>query len=298
MLADNLGAESELHFHAGEYAKSLALVEEALKMNQSTNNLWGQAYDYLEMGFVYVDRAEVDRAIAIMTESIRFGDEAGLLACSIGERTELGWIYGCFGDPAKGFALVEESLAILKDKLPSWQALPAAVQMRLHLLNGNIEAASEIARKTIIKPISIGYPRYTVLVEMANVELALARHDYPLALSLCDGLLAQIPKTIRPDVPEVYWRRGEALLGMGETAAAREALREARSRAEALNSRHTLWRILVLLADLETRSENPVEAQACRQQAREIVQFIASRLKLMAMDTAFLQKPEVRALYA
>ena len=296
MLADNLGAESEVRFHAGEYDKALELVEEALQINQATGNLWGQAYDYLELGFVYTDRSEADKAIQTMSESVRFGDLAGLLASTIGERAELGWVYGCFGNIEKGLALVALALEIAKNKMPGWKALPVAVEVRLHLLNKDIESANLAAKQTPIRPITVAYPRYTILVEMANVELALANKDYATALSICDRLLAQIPKSILPNIAEVFWRRGEALLGMGKIALARESLREARSRAEALNSRQTLWQTLALLAQVEAESGNHTEAQACREQAREILQFIAERLKILEMDEKFLEKPEVQAL--
>ncbi len=296
MLADSFGAEAEACFNAGEYDKSLELAGQSLQISEAIGNVWGQGYNSMLMGFVYLDRGEADRAILVMNESIRFGDEAGLLASMIGERAELGWVYGCFGEVEKGLGLVEQAIAISMDKMPGWKALPIAMKVRLHLLKGDIKAAGRAARQTPIKPITIPYARYTILVEMANVELALAKKEYAKALSITDALLAQIPVTIRPDIAEVAWRRGEALLELGKVDQAHEALLDARSRAEALGSRQTLWRILALLAEVESRRGNGDQAEAFREQAKQAMTFIAERLQVLGMKEAFLQTPEVRAL--
>jgi class 3 adenylate cyclase/tetratricopeptide (TPR) repeat protein len=296
MLADNFGAEAELCFNAGEYAKTLEFVGESLRISQTIGNLWGQAYNHMLMGYVYLDRGEADRAIPVMQNAIRFGDEAGLMPSIIGERAELGLVYGRFGEMQKGLAQVEQALAISIEKLPGWKALPVAMQVRLHLLNNDLEAATQAASQAIIESITVPYPRYTVLIEMANVELALAKHDYAGALSTCQAVLAQIPAPIRPDVPEVFWRKGEALLGLGQIDQAIEALRKARSRAEALESRPVLWRILARLAEVEAQRGNRDEAEALREQARQVITFIAERLEPVGMKETFLQRPEVQTL--
>lgn len=298
MLADSFGAEAEARFNAGEYDKALELAAQSMQISEATNNLWGQAYNGMLIGFVHLDRGEADLALPIMEKSVRFGDEAGLLASSIAERAELGWTYGCFGQIEKGLALIEQAIAISAEKMPGWKALPVAMKVRLHLLDHDIKAADQTAGQTPIQPITIPYARYTIMVEMANVELALAKKEYAKALSTMDGLLAQIPAAIRPDIAEVVWRRGEALLGLGEVGQAYEALLEARSRAEALGSRQILWHILALLAETESQRGNIEQAEALREQAKQAILFIAERLQAVGMKEAFLRRPEVQALKA
>ncbi len=108
MLADSFGAEAEARFHAGDYDGALDCATQSMEISEATGNLWGQAYNNMLLGFVHLDRGEADRAIPLMQDSIRQGDQAGLLASSVAERAELGWVYGSFGDIEKGLETCRE----------------------------------------------------------------------------------------------------------------------------------------------------------------------------------------------
>ncbi|HEY2979787.1 MAG TPA: adenylate/guanylate cyclase domain-containing protein [Anaerolineales bacterium] len=298
MLADSFGAEAEARFNAGEYDKVLGLAAESLKISLEISNVWGQAYNNMLMGFVYLDQGKADRALALMSDSIRLGDEAGLLASSIGERAELGLAYGSFGAIERGMELARESLAIAKEKMPDWQSLPLAIQVRLHLLNGDVSSADKLAAENSIEPITIPHARYTILVAMAKIELALAKSQHATALSLTDALLADVPVGIRPDIPEVVWRKGSALLGLGRMDEAQQSLLDARSRAEAIGSYHTLWKVLASLAELESRRGKESEAAVLRGQAKQIALEIAASLESAGLEESFLATAQVRALSA
>jgi class 3 adenylate cyclase/tetratricopeptide (TPR) repeat protein len=296
MLADNLGAEAGARFNAGEYDQALELLGLSQQISETIGNLWGQSYNYLLMGFIYLDRGEVDRALPSMNDCIRLGDEAGLLASSIAERAELGWAYGFFGDIERGFGVLEQALKIAREKMPDWEPLPIAMQVRLHLMKGDVQAAERLAGPNPLRPISIPFARYTILTGIANIELALAGKEYERALAFAEDLFAEIPATIRPDMPEVELARGAALLGLGRFDQAREALMQARIRAEFVGSRQTLWRVFALLAELGSRQGKPDEAEVFKDQARQIITFIAGRLQAVGMKESFLNTPAVRGL--
>ena len=296
MLADSFGAEAEAGFNAGDYERALGCAAKSMEISETTGNLWGQAYNNMLIGFVTLDRGEADRAIPLMQDSIRQGDQAGLLASSVAERAELGWVYGSFGDIEKGLDTCQESLDITLSKLPEWKSLPVAMIVRLQLLKGDLRQAEEVAGSDRLVPFSIPYPRYTILVEMANVELALAQKDYRKALAIIDELQNTIPATIRPDIPEVLWHKAEALLGLGRVAEARQTLLRARALAEELCSRQSLWRILSLLGEIKSEAGNKVEAGVLREKARQNVSFIADRLQGLGLKELFLDKPDVKAV--
>jgi hypothetical protein len=80
---------------------------------------------------VHFDRGEADLAIQMADESIILGDKSGMLASSISMRCDLAWAYGSYGAIEKGFALIEEALAITDLKNPGWRPIPLAVMIRL-----------------------------------------------------------------------------------------------------------------------------------------------------------------------
>jgi len=82
-------------------------------------------------------------------------------------------------------------------------------------------------------------------------------------------------------------------LALGREEAALESLLEARSIAEAIGSRRMLWRVLFALSELEA---DLTEAERLRQQARQIVEYIADHIDEVKLRQLFLNLPDVRAV--
>lgn len=100
-----------------------------------------------------------------------------------------------------------------------------------------------------------------------------------LAQGRPDALFAGLEGQVRP-YREAGFRilladelllRGRAEMALGHFEAARAALLEARSVAEAQEERAALWRILATLSELEQACGNSVEARKLRDQVREMV---------------------------
>jgi hypothetical protein len=100
---------------------------------------------------------------------------------------------------------------------------------------------------------------------------------------------------VRLFLADVLYFKGRAQLALNQLDAAHATLIAARAEAEALTSRRTLWRILDALGELDTSRGHHAEAHALRQQAREIVQFIADHAPA-EYRASFLNQPDVRAL--
>jgi hypothetical protein len=95
---------------------------------------------------------------------------------------------------------------------------------------------------------------------------------------------------------EAWYLRGKTATSKGQTEAAYEALQAGRSLAEAIGNRSDLWPILWELSQLETAAGDTDEAERLRQQAREIVTYIADHAGSDALSASFLALPGVRAI--
>ena len=296
MFADSLGSEAEARFQLGEHTKALELLYEGLQLSEKNENLWGKAYDRMLISFIYFDRGEIGPAMQLSTQAISEGDRGGLVASSTSHRAELGWFYGYYGDIEKGLELAEQALEITEAKQPDFKALPLAVKVRLHLLEGDIESAKQAAGPAPLEPITIPYSRYTILVCLANVELALAEKDYESALILAENLLEQVSPLTRVDIPAVMQRKADALIGLGKFDEAHQVLTKASSMAEEMGSKHHLWSVLSSLAGISSKLNKQNEADACRKKARQILEMIADGLQDIGLRESFLSQPRVRAL--
>jgi predicted ATPase/class 3 adenylate cyclase len=290
MLADSYGAEAEACFAAGEYREMFEKLSEAIQINERIDNLWGQSYNRVLKGIAHFDLGEADLAIQTANEAIKFGDQSGLLASSIAVRSDLAWTYGCYGALEKGFELATEALRVVKEKQPDWESLPRASLIRLSLLKGDLDGAKAHASACKIEPISIPYPHYTILVSLANVELAFAVEDYEKALLLTNDLLEQVIAIARPGISEVLYHKAKALVALGRLEEASQMLTEARSLAEELGIIQALWPVLFLQAKIETRKGDTGKARILEAEGEKIVNGIAQRLEAAGLRQSFLDQ--------
>jgi tetratricopeptide (TPR) repeat protein len=96
------------------------------------------------------------------------------------------------------------------------------------------------------------------------------------------------------NLAESLWLEGRAWLAMGQIDRAKESLLEAKEVAEAIGERSSLWQILVELANLTAKEGDEETADSLRQQAREIIQYIAEHAG--ELRETFLARPEVHSL--
>jgi hypothetical protein len=175
---------------------------------------------------------------------------------------------------------------------------PQSVIARLHLLNGDLIAA-EAALKVGYAELRPEGLRWfsSVFLPLGEAGLALSRKEYADALVVCDNLIEFLQETrARPFLSDALYLRGKALMGMGRVDEARGSLLRARTDAESLGSRRSLWPILIALAEIERQIRNGTGVNILIQQAQEIVTYIADHLSNQELRAAFLALPEVQAI--
>lgn len=297
MLSDNLGVEAEGCYPQGEFGRMIEVLNQALELNQRIENIWGQSYARILLSLAYFALGESGRALEMAAEGIRLGDLSGLQASSIGTRCDLAWMLGQYGATDRGLSVAAEALDLANAKQPAWRALPLAAQARLHLLRGDLAAAAGVAGDEPLEPVPIPYPHYTILVGLANVELAVARADFERALSFTDSLWEQVAGLTKPGLAEILCSRAKALLGLGRLEQARASLQDAQARAAAIGADQSLWPALASLARLESRAGEGERAEAYRAAARAVVERIAARLASSGLRESFLARPDVSELF-
>ena len=297
MLADNLHTASFGYLFMGDLDKALARAQECVRVSESSSNLWGQAAGLALIGYAHLEIGDAGAAIKAFQDCFQLAEQADFKGMGT-ERALLGWSYGILGDIEHGLELVHLSLAGAENVLEE-RLVALAVLAMLQLLNGNLDEASA-AIKRAYDAIDNQEPDLTFtygFVHLAAAEVALASREFDRVMKLTDqGISAMEERNIRLVLPDVMRVRGQALLGQGRTAEARQALAEARTTAETTGSRRALWPILTALAQLESEDGNVAEAEALRTQAREVIGFIADHAGTPELGASFLSMPQVRAL--
>jgi len=267
-----------------------------LQITEKIENLWGQSYDRMLMSFVLFESGKLGRGIQLAEQSIQLADQAGLIASSIGLRSELAWMYSYCGALEKGLGIVNQALQVAQTKQPAWKAFPQAAKIRIVLFQGDVQSAGQTAGETLLEPISIPYARYTIFLFLANIELAVSKGDYQQALALADNLLKEVFPLTRVDIPDVLRWKGKALHGLERLDEAYQVLTEACSLAEASGCNLHLWPALAELADVNSKLGNQKEAKANRAAACRIAEQIAESLQEVGLSESFLNQPRVKEL--
>ena len=296
MLADSFGSEAEARFNAAEFDLSLERSQQALRITEKIENLWGQSYDQMLMAFVLLERGELGRGIALAEKSVQLADRAGLIASGIGLRSELAWTYAYCGAMDRGLDVVEKALHVAETQQPAWKAFPQAAKIRMLLLQGDIPSALQVAGDKLLEPISIPYARYTIFLSLANIELVVANEDYDFALTLAEALLKEVHPLTRVDIPDVLRWKAIALHGLGRSGESSQVLMDARSLAERSGCSLHLLPIFVNLAELNSALGHQEEADVNREDARRIMKQIAESLREIGLHDTFLSQPRFQKL--
>jgi len=299
MLADNLGASAITNYFAGNYDKALLLADKAWEISKETDNYWGQSYSRVIPTYICLDRGLPDLVVRYASECIEAGEKGGLIASIVVVPVELAWLYGLYGETGRGIELAERALSIAVEKMPNWKSLALGVMIRLHILMGNLDAAEKIVNSEPLNPIlSVVRSRYLAMITLASIELDLARNNFQTALSLTENLLEEISPLGWINNPEIMNRKADALIGLGRLDEALQLLTEACSLAKKLDAKHHLWSILSSLSNVSSQLDQHSEADMYREQAQEIVKFIAERLVKIDLKDAFMKQPRVKKLFA
>lgn len=297
MLADSLASATVAHVYTGDFEQAFAHSEEAYQIACSIDNIWGQSYSRWKIGLAYWEQGDWGQAISVMEESIRLGELAGFLIPQTNTRAELAALYGELGAIERGLDTVRQSLSIAEAQNPVQTGPGLGVLARLQLLNGDRAAARISIETARNEPYQETWPVFFIPVAIAEAELMLKLGNHKQALAVTEALLTKLRQFgMRAHLVYALYLEGQALLGAGQDAVARSRFVEARTEAEAINSRRNLWRILYALSQLES---DPSRAEEMRQQAQRVVKHIVAHIndEQANLRQSFLNLPDVRAVH-
>jgi len=295
MLADSLASFAELQVMIGDYDRAITVSREALQISQAIGNLWNQSYSLYMIDLAYLDRGETGQAIEIAEECLRLAQQAGFVPGILQSVLDLTLIYGTLGALHLGYEAAERSRGWAED-MPIIGLLDHVMIARLHLLSGRLAEAQEIFDEAQRNVEAKSLPSYLAwFMGIVEAELALATGDHARVLAVTDeGIPFLRQAGIRLFFADVLYTRGRALGALDRADEAYAMLKEARAEAEAIGARRILWQIMLTLSDLEALHGHHAEAESLRQQAREIIGYIADHTGSPELRASFLGLPDVQ----
>jgi tetratricopeptide (TPR) repeat protein len=290
MLADNLATIAETATWSGDYRRALHNGREALQINQSIDNAWGQSYSLYRTGWVYWERGRVDAALLQLSEAERLAELSGFGVPQVLARSDLAMLYAELGDVERGAAVAQRAITFAETKgemlLPYALGALAQIQIQRHHLD-------EVA--TLLGRAEAHLAEYSELVYhapafQARVLLALRRQAYAQA---CKDAQRLAGHSVAANRPLALLLEAQAHLALGARDLAYTRLQAARQAAATSGSRRILWRALHMLSDME---RDATRAAQLRRHAICLVRTIAGYIPDPNLRTTFLHTPDVRRL--
>lgn len=296
MLSDNLGYGVMNHLQMGELSIAVQDYQEALKVNSTIGNAWGEAFSRTWAGAAFRELGQIQEAIRVMEEGVRIGAQSFPVTLSV-TRADLARLYGDLGEIDQGIKLADLAFETAERSFRAFLPFAAGALVHLLLLKQDLSSAKAILEKgygAIDPTNSVAF--YGNPVFLADGEFGLALGDYDRALASADRVISE-RRSLRLHLllPNALHLKGRALIAQSRVEEALTALDEAKKEAEAMGAPWSLWRILADLGQVEASRGNQVESESLNRRAGELVREIVKQTP-SDLRKSFLGTPEVRAL--
>ncbi len=300
MLADNLGSYAQFLYFRGEFARAIEISTEGAAVASSIGNDLGVMFNrsfmtgcYFELGdiaTVWREGHEVTRlAIRLGLDALGQAVSPGnfvLLAATLGEM-ELSREFDRRARAGVAFHAPE-----------FFRALAYASLARANVLRGDwAQAAQDIATG---RAYLTSNAQVFVWMQLAIAEagLAVGQHEPTKALEAAEPCIKiQQDDGYRLWLAELLYLRALALRELKQDDGAWDSMQQARDAAETIHQRRMLWQIYAALSEMENERGNVSQANAYREQARAVIEFIHSHSPQELRDS-FLKLPRVREVLA
>jgi tetratricopeptide (TPR) repeat protein len=294
MLADSLASTADLLATQGDYVQALHFADEAYRLSLSIGNLWNQAFGRGVAGQIYVRWGDMGQAFETLQQAIRLSEQAGLGIMNVMSRLNLVRACMLLGAFDRAREILEEARGV-RIRLDAFfqrffDLQHALVFAQLNVQTGNLDAAQES-----LASVDTNFQPGAHLIE---VELLVAREDYAGAVAAADQAIRKLDEQYYPRLlADLWYLKGKACLALADLEAAERALEQALAQSQALNLRHRLWRVLFSLSQVKAQQGDQKAAEGLRQQAQEVIVYIADRVDSSDLRACLLGLPDVRAIW-
>ena len=263
--AHAIRALGEVHMALDEYEEARGRYQEALGIFREINDRLGEAHAILVLGDVHYLLDEYEEARGCYEEALGICREVKHRRGEARAIKALGDVHRMLGECEEARGRYQEALGIfreIKDRLGEAHAIRALGDVHMRLdeyeeARGCYEEALGICREVKDR---LGEARALT----ASGDLSLAEKDYKAARDWFEGALR-----IYRDIGERHWRTyvaprlARALLALGETEEAVQALEEGAELARGIEGWPNLRAILWLLAQIREAQKDFSAALAC-----------------------------------
>jgi tetratricopeptide (TPR) repeat protein len=300
MLADSYVVTATVSQFIGDYEATIADAQEMQRISQSIGNIWSQTIAHFYAASAYLQQGDFGRTFKNLHRGLDLAQKGGIIAFKDIANGNLISLYLQSGAHELAEPLAEEIYQNRDRLVFGFYSMIMSYVARLKLSMGDLLQAEQIIGEAYPDSDAgdlLLYVDASIHVVEALLYMAQTRPEQAL-----ESLAKLVERARRIGahqfLTEPLLIQGKALTRMDMLDQASEALREARAVAEKIGQRTVLWQILAALAEIEEEQGNNGKAKSYRDEARNIIDYIAGHSGSEELRASFLSLPEVKTLLA
>jgi class 3 adenylate cyclase/tetratricopeptide (TPR) repeat protein len=299
MLADSYNTAMWIEISAGEFDDALSMGREGKHLAQSIGGTWGQAGALNSMAVAYMEKGEMEQTMSCMHEARRLAKEADMRPLIYFGLPYLTLAYLTTGAFERADRCANQLFDERDSLIHVYRRTALATSAEVKIRTGQLDLAQRILAEAF-EGLDLDEPLFRITrVLLSDAYLQLVLENPQRSLEHMEYLIGRMGQAgMRLYLPESLLLRGKALLALNEPEAARAAFLEAQKVGEKTGAKRMLWQVLWELSQLDTAVGNATNAGLYRQQAQEIVTYIADHTGSEELRASFLSLPEVRSVLA
>ncbi len=295
MLVDNLSSTAETSVVGGDIETAERFIDESQQLSQTIGNAWNLTYSSGTLMQISALRGETRRGLELHTYIVQLARQSGFVVSEQIADIQRAMILGALGEPTRGIEILRAQP--INDAFLFLAPWRVGSMTFLELMRGDLPAAraalAQIQVGASSEDLSTYGPMYLAL---CNAQFALAEKRFEDALTAARPMVEQMRALgVYYFLPELVWSLAQAHLGLREWDAAEKFLREAEALARHMRARFVLWEILAAMSEMETRRGDLERANVLKNEAREIIEWLADAAPEELRET-FLAQEKIRAV--
>jgi len=294
MLADCLSGLAVIYVFAGEFDLAYRCSDEAYDLSTKIENVWGQSYSRYTIGFVDLERGDIDIAIRKFNQSRKDALESNFYAGQILTNTFLSVLYSELGHHQLAIETIDGVFDDRPENMAMAQSFFLGAELLSRVLAGKVDEADKLVaqERFTLNQMNFFSKLYT---QLALCYLQFIKGDYQVTIQISNDFYSQMQTDgVVYLTPEVLLLIAKSQIALNLRDEAESTLEKARQVAEKLTSRRSQWEIDYLLGECELFKGDQGKASVYFQQSKDDVIYILDHISDQELRESFLQLESVQ----
>ncbi|MCW5911068.1 MAG: tetratricopeptide repeat protein [Cyclobacteriaceae bacterium] len=276
-----LEVRSNIMAEAGEFQKALEFGHKSFELYRSTNNEWGLAGAYIDLGNVYKQLSEYDKSLRYQMASDSLYRKVNSEYNRLAPLANIGTVYTAQGDYSKGLEYYQKSYEIMQkagDYNENFGIVHSLIGESYYYLNDYAQADKWLRQAlTVFDKVGAPRPKAEALSMIGRLKIEEKKYD-EAARFLNEGAKSAKEKSLRVDYLANINLLGQLEVLQKNYAKAKPILEETISVSREISKYNTLWESLYWLGILYKENKQLPQSRDYLKEAVVVIEKIRNKV--------------------